>query len=278
MRIRFMISGVWLLAAGWLAMSGGCAGNPQSRQTLNECEGALEAADQAANRLDFAAAAQQYDRAIMAADQVVAAGVAADQAEAHFLHGRAIEDRRKPDAAATAADLAAARHDYALALSEKPSLPLEARLHGQLANVAYFQEDFATALQQWTLAYAQLEDPQSKPWVLYRMGLCQQRLGRFADADRTFVMVQEQCPGTEVAARAKAHQGVRGFYVQVGAFSQAEDVAKAAAAVTAAGSIPQQAEEKGLTIVRTSGVPSYALAVALRSKLAAHYPDARIMP
>jgi len=273
-----MIGGLWLLAAGWLAMGGGCASNPQSRQTLDDGERALEAADQAATRLDFAAAAPQFDRAILAADKVVAAGIAADQAEAHFLHGRAIEDRPKPDSAAVAADLAAARHDYALALNEKPFKLLETRLHGQLGNVAYFQGDFATALQQWSVSYAQLENPQWKQWVLYRMGICQQRLGRFADADRTFAMVQDQYPGTEPAARAKAHQGVRGFYVQVGAFSQAADIAKAAAAVTAAGSIPQQAEEKGLTIVRTSGVPSYALAVALRSKLAAKYPDAQVMP
>jgi hypothetical protein len=36
--------------------------------------------------------------------------------------------------------------------------------------------------------------------------------------------------------------------------------------------------EKGLTVIRTADVPSYAQAQQLRQQLASLYPDARVMP
>ena len=253
----------WLGAAG-LMMAGACADNSQQRQELNAGEDALRA--------------QQYDRALRAADDVSASGIAADAAEAHYLRGRSIEDRPKSDPAAAKVDLAEARRDYSLALGESPSPALQARLRGQLGNVAYFQEDYAVALQQWTIAYAQLDNPQWRQWVLYRIGICQQRLGRFADADHTFAVVQEEYPDTEVAQRARARQGVHGFYVQVGVFSDANDVQKAAYAVSSAGSIAQGVDQRGLKVVRSAGLPSYSQAAALKGRLLGEYPDARVMP
>src|SRR5208282_5692197 len=87
----------WLGAAG-LMMAGACADNSQQRQELNAGEDALRA--------------QQYDRALRAADDVSASGVAANAAEAHYLRGRSIEDRPKSDPAAAKVDLAEARRDY----------------------------------------------------------------------------------------------------------------------------------------------------------------------
>jgi tetratricopeptide (TPR) repeat protein len=256
---------LWIAFLGlFLTLMTACADTTPQRQQLTAGETALQA--------------QQYDRAVRAADLVVASGVSADAAEAHYLRGQAIEQRPKADPAAAAADLAEARRDYIAALGEKPSPALQARLHGQLGNVAYFQEDYAVALQQWTIAYQQLDNPGWKQWVLYRMGICQQRLGRFADADRTFEIVQGEYPGTEVASRARARQGVHGFYVQVGAFTDAADAQKAAYTIGTVGSIPLEADQHGLKVVRTSGVPSYAQAAALKNRLIGQYPDARIMP
>jgi tetratricopeptide (TPR) repeat protein len=256
--------GAILLTA--LALAGGCASSPANRQQLDAGEQALRD--------------QKYDHAIRSADLVISSNPTSnDLAEAYYLRGSAIEQRNpKPDFAAATADLAAARLDYIAALNQYPPKVLEARLHGQLGNVAYFQDDYATALQQWTVAYGQLENLQWKQWVLYRMGICQQRLGRFVDADRTFSIVQREYPNTEVAARAAAREGVRGFYVQVGAFSQTSDAQKASQAVSDIGSIPVQAPDRGLTVVRTSGVPSFAMAAELRLKLVSAYPDARVMP
>jgi tetratricopeptide (TPR) repeat protein len=255
------------IALATLAVAGGCASSPQNRQQLDAGEQALRD--------------QKYDKAIRSADLVISANPSSnDLAEAYYLRGSAIEQRNpKPDFAAAQADLAAARIDYIAALNQYPPKPLESRLHGQLGNVAYFQDDYATALQQWQVAYGQLENLQWKQWVLYRMGICQQRLGRFVDADRTFNIVRRDYPNTEVAARAAAREGVRGFYVQVGAFSQSGDAQKASQAVSAIGSIPVATPAGGgLTVVRTSGVPSFAMAAELRLKLVSAYPDARVMP
>ena len=63
-------------------------------------------------------------------------------------------------------------------------------------------------LEQWSQAYPHLTDPDQRVWALYRIGLCEQRLGRFEHADATFAQVQKQYPGTVPAARAREKQGV----------------------------------------------------------------------
>jgi tetratricopeptide (TPR) repeat protein len=163
-------------------------------------------------------------------------------------------------------------------LYENPDPALQARLRAQIGNVAYFQEDYPVALQQWTFAYQQLDNPNWKQWILYRIGICQQRLGRFTDADRTFAAVEAEYPGTEVAHRAQLRQGVHGFYVQVGAFADAGDAQKAAEVIGSLGSIPEEVDQQGLKVVRTAGVPSYAQAAQLKNRLVGEYPDARVMP
>jgi tetratricopeptide (TPR) repeat protein len=234
-----------------------CADDPRPRQQLAAGEQALSA--------------QQYDQAIRDADAVVAMGDSTYLARANYLRGRAIEAT-----ANTAPDLQRARQAYALALSQHPSHALEAQLHGHLGNVAFYQDDYATALRQFTLANAQLSPPDEK--VLYLIGVCQQRLNRFADADSTFALVQQQYPRTEPAAWAKSLQGARGFYVQVGAFSSEADAQRAADAVTAAGAIPARAMHNDLTIIRTIDVRSWQSALALRARLIAQYPDAQVKP
>jgi cell division septation protein DedD len=115
-------------------------------------------------------------------------------------------------------------------------------------------------------------------WNDYYMGICQQRLGRFTDADGSFQRVEADFPNTEPAKRAHLREGLRGFYVQVGAFADADDAAKAAGAVSAAGGIAMKTSSKNLTVIRSGNVPSYAQAVVLRSRLAGQYPDASVVP
>jgi tetratricopeptide (TPR) repeat protein len=256
---------VWMIALAGAAMAGGCQNNPQQRQMLDDGEKSLKA--------------RQYDQAIRAADSVIATGDQADLAEAFYLRGCAIEDRNpKPDPAAAGADLTAARRDYTSGLQCNPYPELAMRLHERLGNVAYYEDDYAVAAQQLTVAYNMLDDPAWKAGVLYRIGNCLQRLGRFEDADRTFQAVQDQFPGTQVAHWAAEKEGVHGFYVLVGVFSQQADIDKAAAAVAAAGAVPTQSQGKGVTIVRTAGIPTYRQANSLRARLIGLYPDARVMP
>ena len=269
-RLRMATRALLITAA---ALAGGCTAN----NAPSDARAKLDAGNQAFE-------ARQYDTAIADADAVLAARSSGPEtAEAYYLRGRAVEDRvtqsTTPDSRTR--DLGEARTDYERALRASPPPWLEARIQAALANIAYQQDDYPTALREWTTAYPNLDQPDWKAWALYRIGLSQQRLGRFEEADQTFAMVQRQYPtaaGGEPAQRARQHQGVRGFFVQVGAYSRRGDADKAAAAIRAAGLPPQEADDHGLQAVRTGPVPSYAQAQSIKARLAAMFPGATIIP
>jgi tetratricopeptide (TPR) repeat protein len=242
----------------------GCASDSQSRPQLDDGKHAIEA--------------KQYDQAIRDADGVIQSGDSGALAEAYYLRGYAIEDREKRDETAKSRDLALARDSYTNGLSYTPRPAVAERLHVQLANVCYHQEDFPMALREFGIAITLLDQPQFKPQILYEMGVCEQCLGRFEDADRTFQNVQQQYAGTEYAGYARSRSGIRGFYVQVGAYSQPADIDRAATAVAASGSVPMKTTHSGLTVIRTADVPSFGQAERLKALLAGAYPDARVMP
>jgi len=253
---EFRISLLLLVAA--------CTGNAQSRQDLNSGKQALDSG--------------QNDQAIREADAVINSGDTPAIAEAYYLRGYAIESRPKPDNTTAARDLGMARDSYSHGLAANPRPTVAARLHAQLGNVCYYQEDYSAAVPELMTAYNLLDPSQSKDIVLYRIGICEQRLGRFDDADRSFQRVQQDYPNSAYVAPAHAHQGIHGFYVQIGAYSRDSDIDKAARAVAAVGSAPLKTTSKNLTVVRTADVPSYGQAEQLRNRLAVQYPDARVMP
>ena len=125
----------------------------------------------------------------------------------------------------------------------------------------------------------QLDKPETKSWVLYRIGLCQQRLGRFADADKTFAAVQQGYPNSVPAQRAAERQGARSFYVQVGTFSSPAGADKTVAALRAQGTMPEKTvDAKGRHIVRVGPLASFQQAQSVKQRLAGSYPDAMIIP
>jgi tetratricopeptide (TPR) repeat protein len=265
-RFVMRVSALILVSAFWflVCLLAACTGNAQSRQSL-------DGANQSLN-------ASQYDQAIRDTDSVLSSSDSAAYAEAWYIRGYAIEKRPKQDNAAAQRDLSLAADSYNRGLASNPRPSLAARLHAQLGNVAYYQQDYSTAVRELTAAFDTLENSQPKDLVLYHIGIGQQRLGRFEDADRTFTRLQQIYPTSPYAARARDHQGVRGFYVQLGEYSQPADINRAAGAIGAAGSVPLQASRGGLTVIRTADVPSFAQAEELRSRLAGQYPDARVMP
>lgn len=269
-RLRTIVR--WMLITS-AAAAGGCTANNAS----SDARAKLDAGNQAFQ-------AHQYDTAIADANTVLAEHPSGPEtAEAYYLRGRAVEDRVSPQTTpdSRARDLGEARADYEGALRSTPPPWLEARIHAALANIAYQQDDYPTALREWTTAYPNLDQADWKAWALYRIGLSQQRLGRFDEADQTFSQVQRlyaPAAGGEPAQRARQHQGVRGFYVQVGAYSRRNDADRAAAAVRAAGLPPQEADDHGLQAVRAGPVPSYAQAQSLKARLAGTFPGATIIP
>jgi len=244
----------------------------------NEVKPALESAYAAFER-------KQLDAAMTGADRVLVGNPAGPgAAEAHYLRGRVLEERaqeaaRKEEIPEAKSNLQAARDAYNAGLSAKPAPAVEGNLRAGVANVAYFQEDYSTAISQWTVAADKIADPQTKAWVLYRVGLSQQRFGNFPDADRTFATVQKDFPGSEPAKRAAAHQGVRGFHVQVGVFGATANADGAVTDLRKEGVIALiVADPAGRHIVRVGPVPTYEQAKALKTRLAGKYPDAVIIP
>ncbi|HEY1685737.1 MAG TPA: tetratricopeptide repeat protein [Tepidisphaeraceae bacterium] len=194
-----------------------------------------------------------------------------DAAEAWYIIGRADETSN--------ATQDQARQAYEQAMAHRPSPAQQADIRAGLANVAFFQGDYPKALQEWSAAYPALSDRTAKAWTLYRIGLCQQRLGRFADADPTFAMVQRDYTETPAAERAAQKSGYREFYVQVGVY---ENPANAWANLNALRKLGIPARIFRNTANRhvlcAGPVATYVAAQALRLRVAMKYPSAMIVP
>jgi outer membrane protein assembly factor BamD (BamD/ComL family) len=244
----------------------GCASDATAKKELDEGYSALDE--------------HQYDSAMAHADAFLEKTPTGNgSAEALYLRGRAYEQKTAANPAQSQANLKAAREAYVEALTRSPSPKLEAYIRTSLANVAYFQDDYVTAATEWTTAYDKLEDKEVKAWVLYRVGICRQRLGQFADADKIFKMVQEQYPDTTPAQRAKEHEGVRTFAVQFATFNAAAKADAAAASLRSSGvAVNKQTDSQGRSVIMSGPMPSFQQAQSVRTRFAGTYPDALILP
>jgi TolA-binding protein len=227
--------------------------------------------------------AQQYNEAIAKADEVLAASPhGPGSAEALYLKGRGFEGRNAAgvtDQATASENLQQARTAYIAALELNPKQPLQAYVRTSLGNVAYFQDDYSTAVAQLNTAYDKLDNEDVKAWVLYRIGVSEQRLGQFDQADKTFAQVQEKFPGTVPAQRAKEHERARAFYVQLATFATPALAATASADLKRQGvNTTQTNDPQGHVMLRVGPVASYNQAQYLKNRFTAKYPDAIILP
>ena len=261
----------WIL---WAILAAGCAPttSPQSRQQLNTGYQALEHKD--------------YNGAITAAEQFLHDHPSGGPgtAEALYLEGRVYEERATSEEAQNRQsqaklDLQTARETYVHALSLPADPKVVALIHAGVANTAYFQEDYPTAMNEWAVAYPNIPQPDAKAWTLYRIGLCQQRLGRFDQADRTFATVQQNFPGSVPAHRAAEHIGARAFYVQIGSYADAANADRIVASLQSQSYRASKAVgPSGRQEVRVGPAYNYADAKALLARLEPAYPDAIIEP
>jgi TolA-binding protein len=225
---------------------------------------------------------QQYNEAIEKADEFLAQTPAgAGSAEALYLKGRGFEGKNAAGVTADEAkqNLQSARVAYIQALEQNPKNPLAAYIHASLGNVAYFQDDYQSALGQLNAAYDKLDNNDVKAWVLYRVGLCQQRLGQFSQADETFAAVEQFHPNTVPAERAKEHRGARAFWVQLATFASPATCDRAAMELKREGiNANRGADREGKAILRVGPLASYSQALYIKNQFAEKYPDAIILP
>src|SRR6266566_3763466 len=259
--------GIWAAVLALFVAGGlGCA-SAKDQQNLREGYSALDQ--------------KNYEKAIAAGDdylQKYPSGNGA--AEAAYLRGRGFEQRTKGSDAESMANLREARGSYEKALTLMPSKQLEGYIRTSLGNVAYWMNDFGAAEVNWNAAYDKLDPGDLKAWVLYRIGLSQQRLGKWEAADETFAQVEKQFPRSEQAARAASHQGARAFYVQVAAFSSPQPAESLVKTLRGQGYPVGRFEkkEKGLQLVMAGPLKRYEEAVAMRNRLGGQYRDAVIVP
>jgi tetratricopeptide (TPR) repeat protein len=224
--------------------------------------------------------ANQPDRALVTAQNILSEVPHTNRkAEALYLKGRALEAMTTATPLDQRRNLDAAYEAYAEALKRRPDKALSARIYAGMGNVCYWRDDYDDAWRHWASAYDVTQDHNTKGYVLYRIGLCQQRLNRFEQADATFRAVVEQYPGTEAAGRAREKIGARGFTVQVATFASPDNAETAMNALRREGFAPQRlSNAKGQSVVTVAPFPDYRQARSARDRIAGMFPDALVIP
>jgi tetratricopeptide (TPR) repeat protein len=201
-------------------------------------------------------------------------------ADALYLHGRALEARAAHDVNTAAKDSADAYNDYSQALTLKPRPALEGLIHVGMGNILYFQDRYAAALTEFTTGYEKLDRDNDKAWTLYRMGLCAQRLGNWAEADKDFAAVQQTYPNTVQAQRAREHQGATSFWVQAGTYANPAMAESATNDLKKQGLPAQRFQDNARHVqyVRVGPFTNYETAAGTRQRILGKYRDAIVIP
>src|SRR5205823_8410190 len=143
---------------------------------------------------------------------------------------------------------------------------------------SYYMDDYSTAIEQWATAYPNLDDKDQKAWALLRIGLSQQRLGHFEQADGTLARVMREYPDAPPAKAAREKIGVRQFYVQLAAFANAGSALNASYEMRKAGLVTSLGmDTQGRHLLRVGPLGTYAEARGVKARVAGQYPDAMIM-
>jgi tetratricopeptide (TPR) repeat protein len=257
-----------IMIAGALTFVG-CASGPTPRETLSGGFKELDAA--APNYATMSAAADTYI-------EKEPKGTAL--ADAFYLRGRALEEKAGHDPSAPQKDAVDAYNAYAEALNHKPGPGLEGLIHTGMGNVLYFQERYSAAANELTAGYDKLERDTDKAWALYRIGLCNQRMAKWDDADKFFAAVQQQYPGSAPAQRAREHQGYKAFWVQIATFASPATAAAAADDLKKQGLTAQLFVDttRNAQVVRVGPLGTYDAATATKQRVSGKWRDSIIVP
>jgi tetratricopeptide (TPR) repeat protein len=255
----------------------GCHSNPaappQPAQPPLQPPASLIAANQAL-------ATQQPDVAIADAQGYLRSQPSGPYAaQAWYMEGRGYYMKVASSPGESQNNLLQARTCYLEALQKNPDPALEGDIRAEYANVAFFQDDFAETIQQASAAMPLEKTPQTNAFLLLRIGMSEQRLGRFTDADQTFRQVMQRYPGTPIAESAREHEGQNNFYVQLATYTDKKLADQALASLRSGGVIiSQRTDSKGNTIIDAGPYSTYADAKKVKDQLQANFPLALIVP
>lgn len=252
-----------------LVLSGcGSTAQPQSSGALPTANAAISAG--------------QSDRAITATQAYLrATPFGAGAAEAWYLQGRGFEQKAANNQLSSAqirSTLHEARSCYLQALGLGPKPELEADIHTAYSNVAFFQDDFPVAIEQAAAGSKMSDSTTVKAFLLYRTGVCQQRLERFSDADQTYRQVEQLYPGTAVAESSHSREGLRLFYVQLATFADMAAADQMVLAMQNSGYILNRAANKNRYVVSAGPFSSYDDARRAKDHFGDKFNSAVIVP
>jgi tetratricopeptide (TPR) repeat protein len=242
---------------------------------LTGCDSAGQKVNDEIDAGEVALGGSQYDLAVSHADEALHV---APSVRAYYVRARAEEDRPKPNAYISTADLTKARADYQAALDLRPDRALAARCHFGLGNVAFDQEDYAESVSQWNAALTDLDEAPWQADAQFRIGEAEQRQGHFAEADSAFQRVVGLYSDQEVADKARTRIGIRAFYLQVADCASTADAQTAINTAQTAGLACRQTQNQGLYAVRAGPYSTYAQAKAAQVSVSQQFPDAAIIP
>lgn len=261
-------AGGWSIVVGLLLQLVGCAParTSEPRDLLMQASAALET--------------RRYGDAIGLADAYLSAYPAGSgAAEALYIRGRAFEDMPVVSEGNAHSNMLAARRAYVDALDRNPDRTLAGYLHASIADVAYWQDDYVSAVRHGRLALPLLTTDEQRSWTLYRTGVAEQRLGQFDAADRTFAEVQSRFPSTEAAERARNRSGKRAFFVQLATYANGQLADALVAQLVKEGQSPRRVvDAKGHHVVSIGPFGNFDSARQARQRLSARFPDALIVP
>jgi tetratricopeptide (TPR) repeat protein len=284
-RSPFIVYRLFLPAALTL-FTASCAPSPAPTKPAGPPP-ALTAANQAlaygrseAQRGNVAGADRYADEAISDAGSYLSASpYGPEAAEAFYLQGRGYELKVSSGPTERMGNMAQARSAYQLALGRSPSPALEGNIRASLSNVTFFQDDFAAAIDQATQASKLVDSGEVKGLLLFRIGVCQQRLGEFTNADYTFNQVMQRYPGSGVAEAAREHAGQREFYIQLATYPSPEAAEKELTRLRSSGAIiTRRSDAQGHTIADIGPFSTYQDAKKSKDSLGNGFPDALIVP
>ncbi|MCG3181307.1 MAG: hypothetical protein BIFFINMI_03687 [Phycisphaerae bacterium] len=131
--------------------------------------------------------------------------------EAYYLRGLAyaqMRDRQR----------AAADFQQVLKVAKRSDLPVLARVG--MGNLYFEQWQLPAARQEYQAVVEKLPNKSPKDLVLYRLGLCNARMGDWGSARGWFSQVLHLFPDSPTADSSRRYLGSDGFSIQCGAFEK----------------------------------------------------------
>ncbi|MDD4889322.1 MAG: tetratricopeptide repeat protein [Phycisphaerae bacterium] len=129
--------------------------------------------------------------------------------EAYYLRGLAY---------AALKDRARAKADFEDAVKNASRSDLEPLAEVSLGNLAFEQGQMATAAQHYQAVAEKLPNDSPKDVVLYRLGQCHARQGRWHEAQGWFAQLVHLFPASSYEPLARRYLAVDGYTIQCGAY------------------------------------------------------------